>query len=193
MHVGYRERAKSVDKPGQTIPSRLGLQAPFRLLGDEGRSGDLHGHDRRYTKKRRISVSSESTYLQPATADGNAESESDNRDRSQRHHPGLGLANINNKDLTSSTVSSSTSSVTDCLPKKPAKTYERRPRHKTRDDRYEKKQKKERAKTKARKAAKKGDKRKLKARSGAAPTHEFTAKNVTQDRLTVRYSLMMLW
>lgn len=193
MHVGYRGRARLVDKSGQTIPSRLGLQAPFRLLGDEDCSRDLQRHDRHHTKKRRISISSDTTYLQPATAPGKAESESDNRNSSRRHHPGLCLINIDDNDSASSTISSSSYSVTDYLPKKPAKTYERRPRHKTRGDRYEKKQKKERAKAKAKNAAKTGEKRKRKAKPGVIPTHNFMAKNVTQDRLTVRYSLIMLW
>lgn len=192
MHVGYRGRARLVDKCGQTIPSRLGLQAPFRLLGDEDCSRDLQRHDRHHTKKRRISISSDTTYLQPATALGKVESESDNRNSSRRHHPGLCLINIDDADSASSIISSSSYSVTDYLPKKPAKTYERRPRHKTRGDLYEKQQKKERAKAKAKNAAKTGEKRKRKAKPGVIPTDNFMAKNVTRDRLTVRYSLIML-
>lgn len=192
MDIEYKGRARPVDKPAQTLPSRLGLQAPFRLLGEEAHPQDLQRHDRHHTKKRRISVSSDTTYLQPATAAANAESENGKRSHSRRHHPRVDPYDVDDDDLTPSILSSSSYSVTDCSPKKPAKTYDRKPRHKTRDDRYEKKQIKELAKAKAKKAAKKGDKRKRKTRSGAAPTHNFTAKNVTQDRLTVRYSITML-
>lgn len=192
MHIEYRGRAGSVDKHGQTLASRLGLQTPFRLLGDEGHPHDLQRHDRPHAKKRRISVSSGTTYLQPATAAVNADSESDFRNRSRRHHQRAGPYDVHDNDLTSSAISSSSYNVTNCSPRKPVKTYERRLRHKTRDDRYEKKHVKELAKARAKKAAKKDGRSKRKARAGAAPAHEFTAKNVTQDRLTVRSFFVML-
>ncbi|SLM40131.1 hypothetical protein LPUS_10824 [Lasallia pustulata] len=181
----YRGRAKPVDKPGQSLASRLGLQAPFRLLGDENHTQDLQRHERPRMKKRRISVSSGTTYLQPATAAFNVDSESDNRKRSRQRRSRLGLYKADSDDSTSPNISSSSSSVTECSPKMPAKPYERRLRHKTRDDRYEKKQDKKLAKTRAKKTMRKDGKRKRKAISGAAVAHAFKAKNVTQDRLTL--------
>ena len=191
MHIGYRGRARSVDKPGESLASRLGLQAPFRLLGVEGHPQDLQRHGRHRMKKQRISVSSGTTYLQPATAAVNTDPESDNRNRSRQHRSRGGVYNVEDNDLTISTIPSSSSSVTECVPKKPAKTYERRPRHKTRDDRYGKKQVEKLEKARAKKAEKKDGKRKRKASSGAALAHEFRAKNVTQDRLTVRFLFMI--
>lgn len=76
-------------------------------------------------------------------------------------------------------------------PEGPTKQYGRRPRHKTKDDKYEVKQpgrKSEKHKGKKEKRdakAKQGKKRKRKERSGDALMHTFSAPNVAQDRLTV--------
>lgn len=83
---------------------------------------------------------------------------------------------------------SSPSDATIALPEKPLKTYERRPRHKTREDHYELKENKKRAAAKAdEKAAPRKSKksRKRKEKSGAALMHGFSAACVDSDRLTV--------
>ena len=75
-------------------------------------------------------------------------------------------------------------------PEKPAKTYERRSRHKTREDRYEVKQgktHKEENKQELKKKNKKQGKRKRKEKSGAALMSSFSAKNIARDRLTVSF------
>ena len=77
------------------------------------------------------------------------------------------------------------------LYKNPAQRYERRPRHKTKADKYEIKQDgnkstKKREKKEKKTSASKRDKRpKRKERSGDALVHTFSAPNVAQDRLTV--------
>ena len=70
-------------------------------------------------------------------------------------------------------------------PPKGTKAYERKPRHKTKKDKYDLKQnrKSEKAPVKTEKPTTKRAKRKEK--SGAALLHKFTAKNVASDRLTV--------
>lgn len=73
--------------------------------------------------------------------------------------------------------------------RRPKESYERKKRHKTREDRYELKQdKKDRKETEARKktANKKKEKHKRRAVSGTALMQDFSAKNVAPDRLTVR-------
>ena len=76
-------------------------------------------------------------------------------------------------------------------PKKRAKQYERKPRHKTKEDKYEVKRTgrklgiRPRTKEKTNGAVKKDKKRKRKQRSGDALMHTFGAPNVAQDRLTV--------
>ncbi|KAL8776578.1 MAG: hypothetical protein Q9213_008214 [Squamulea squamosa] len=74
-------------------------------------------------------------------------------------------------------------------PDKAAKTYEKRPRRKTREDRYELKKDKKHDQTNEGRA-KAHDKRKKKRKgvekSGAALMQKFSAKNVETDRLTLR-------
>lgn len=77
---------------------------------------------------------------------------------------------------------------TTALPDKPAESYERRPRHKTREDRYELKDGPREKRTVADKDGweKKRKKHKRREKSGGALMHNFTAHNVVHDRLTVR-------
>ncbi|KAF1989562.1 hypothetical protein K402DRAFT_326571, partial [Aulographum hederae CBS 113979] len=73
--------------------------------------------------------------------------------------------------------------------------YERRPRHKTRPEKYEPRSDKERER-KRRGRAKKGDeskkrdktskRKRKKGKSGTDVSHNFHAKNVAQDRLTLK-------
>ena len=71
----------------------------------------------------------------------------------------------------------------------PTRSYERRPRHKTRADRYELKQDKAAKSLSAvqDESRRKTQKRKRREKSGAMLMHEFTAQNVSHGRLTVRY------
>ena len=69
-------------------------------------------------------------------------------------------------------------------------SYERRPRHKTRQDRYElkgnnKDSEKMKQATKKDRGEKKQKKHKRKEKSGTALMHDFAAQNVAHDRLTV--------
>ena len=77
-------------------------------------------------------------------------------------------------------------------PGKSARRYEKRPRRKTKEDKYDLKQDGKQP-TRSRKKKDKKDcvgtkqdkKRKCKERSGDALMHTFSAPNVAQDRLTV--------
>ena len=76
-------------------------------------------------------------------------------------------------------------------PMKNPRTYEKKPRHKTREDRYElKRNRMKKPSTKAAETTSRS-KNKRKERSGAALSHSFTAKNVEPDRLTVRISTVI--
>ncbi|KAI4192933.1 MAG: hypothetical protein LQ350_008529 [Teloschistes chrysophthalmus] len=85
-------------------------------------------------------------------------------------------------------MSSSSSSVAIVPPGGPSKTYERRSRHKTKEDCYELKQAKKRnqAKGKKNRVAGKPKKKKRKdaQKSGAALMQDFNAENVQPERLT---------
>lgn len=74
-------------------------------------------------------------------------------------------------------------------PKKGSKSYVRRSRHRTKEDRYKPKQTKgsrKKLKPNDRDAPKRKTKRGRNEKSGTALMHEFSAKNVANDRLTVR-------
>ena len=73
-------------------------------------------------------------------------------------------------------------------------TYEKRDRHKTREDRYELKKKKKKHKSDKpdgerkpkKKREKKGDKKRASKKAGEDLMNNFSSKSVAQDRLTVR-------
>lgn len=85
--------------------------------------------------------------------------------------------------------SSSASSEKFRLLRKDTKDYERKPRRKTREDRYELKRSKPKKKTREdqkENAARKKAIRNRKLKTGTTLMHEFVAQNVMHDRLTVR-------
>lgn len=149
------------------------------------------------TPKRKRRLSSISSYLEPARFVAHTGAEAEDQVQPMVSFSRGSVANSVDTASRSSSVSLDSSTVISVSPEKPAKSYERRPRHKTRGDRYEikqaketKKRKKEKIEKKAKKAhaAKKDRKRNRGEKSGAALMHNFTARNVTRDRLTVRYS-----
>jgi hypothetical protein len=78
------------------------------------------------------------------------------------------------------------------LPSTPKETFEKRARHKTKEDRYDPKKKRsksEKATEKKRsKPKKKGDRKKAAKKAGEDLIRNFTSKNIGQERLTVRSS-----
>lgn len=169
------------------LAKRLGLHPPFQAMDlkqlDSEKRLDLTG-TMRYRKRKRSS--SATSYLEPAVADDPIEAGNDVRDGdATRSLPNAGPGEEIEISSSSSALSSSSPS-----PVKPAKTYERRARRKTKEDRYElkqdKKAKKERVKGKKTKNKEASRKRqKSSKKSGATLLHNFTAKNVASERLTV--------
>lgn len=172
------------------LAERLGLHAPFRTFKDHSDNGiaDVQGRPR---KRRRIR-SSPSSYLEPAAANDLSDNDHDRLVRtttlrSVNERPVLGHRG---KDISS--TASQGSEMLLPSPEKLLKSYERRPRHKTRQDRYELKDSNKDS-VKTLKTAKKDlgenkqkkQKHKRKEKSGAALMHDFAAQNVAHDRLTV--------
>lgn len=94
-------------------------------------------------------------------------------------------------------LASSDSGVSSHLasPAPPKETFEKRPRHKTREDKYEpkKKEKEEKnrvseGKSSRKKREKSGDRRKAAKKAGDELIQNFSSKNIAQDRLTIRPS-----
>jgi len=165
-----------------SLAERLGLHAPFRTFGDD--DGELgHSTDAAHRKGKRRGTVSSSSLLEPAEID-----------------PGIGHEDAEREDLYKLRARATGSPFHDGgisgseggskLSNSPAtkpKSYERRSRHKTREDRYDLKQDGKRSAKKQKKAGAAGTdrKRKRKEKSGNTLMHDFTASNVAQDRLTV--------
>ncbi|KAL8689919.1 MAG: hypothetical protein Q9224_004529 [Gallowayella concinna] len=169
-------------KDGRNIAEQLGLHAPFRSIATRGmdlqHDSELEGQ--RHKRKRK--PSSSPLYLEPAVQTETAQDptvvESGKRGRKRQQ---------DNVD-----ISSHASTTTVDSPAKPAKTYEKRSRHKTRVDRYDLEKDKKPAPTresekKGRIKSKKG--RKCVQKSGAALMQDFSAKNVETDRLTRQHAV----
>ena len=184
---GKHSIANPVDPDGLVLAERLGLHPPFRTFKDHS-DGSIPKVKNR-TRKRKRSWSSSSSYLEPA-----AVSDLDNDDDRPSHatmlrtvstRPALGDRGNNNSHTTSQS-----SEMVDPSAEKKLKLYERRPRHKTRIDRYELKEnirhgKKTKQDAKKESGKKKPKKHRRKEKSGAALMHDFTAQNVAHNRLTV--------
>ena len=176
------------DGPG--LAGRLGLHAPFRILRD--RSDDSVPEVQSRQQKRRRCRSSTSSYLEPAAA----EPFSDNDYARSSHSTILRTVGtrpaLNDEDNNSPPQASKDSVTLLPPPEKLSISYRKRPRHKTRKDRYELKESgrhREQTKqdTKKNRKGTKPKKPKRKEKSGAALMHGFTAQNVVHDRLTVSY------
>ena len=176
---------------GHGLAERLGLHAPFRILRD--RSDDSIPEVQSRSQKRRRSRSSTSSYLEPAAAN----SFSDNDHAHSSHSTilrtvGTRLA-VGDEDNNGPPTVSKDSGVLQPPPEKLLISYRKRPRHKTRKDRYELKEssrhrentKQDTKKNLKEKKEKKAKKPKRKEKSGAALMHGFAAQNVAHDRLTV--------
>ena len=160
---------------------KLGLHAPFRLFASRGADERpvLQNNDGR--RKRRRSPSTASSSLKPALQVEESEEESEDVEDPRTYKTSHAIRKPSGERMSSSILVSE-------LPEKPSKTYERRKRHKTREDRYEMKGGAKRAKTqKSEKEAGAKPKKKKKRiqKSGSALMEDFNAGNVQPDRLTV--------
>ena len=176
-------------RPGDPgFAESLGLHPPFRTFSLQSEDTLLHQEDPLRTRKRKRKASSTISYLEPALVDEltdaeNAKWKSHERAGTRRLPPSDG-----DGELRSLCGLLGRPDQTTVLPEKPAESYERRPRHKTREDRYELKDGTREKKKVANKESqeKKQKKHKRREKSGGALMHNFTAQNVAHDRLTVR-------
>lgn len=194
-HQRKRESSKEPSKEVRTSHQRahladeLGLQSPFRAFAhDNDRPEIEHGANHQHRKRRRRS-SSFSTSLEPA-----ATIDLTNPDAGAYDVP-LNILNRPRANIGSRTrsVPSTSSAGRDKHVREdeqePAKRYEKRPRHRTREDRYEVKKSKKASEKSAPKddSPMKVKKRKRKDKSGAAVMHDYRAPNLLHERLTVSF------
>ena len=169
------------------LAERLGLHAPFRTFPDHGKDDHLEKHNPSDSRKRGRRLSSSSA-LEPAGGHlgrNHSHGEARHKEGSANHYERRRPSSRLDHEAADSASDAASSS------KKPPKSYERRPRHKTKGDKYTVKKPSTKAEKRKRKkgetsgARKQNKKRKRKERSGDALLHTFSAPNVTQDRLTV--------
>ncbi|MCJ1468972.1 hypothetical protein MMC07_007603 [Pseudocyphellaria aurata] len=183
-------RGENLRPCDENLPQVLGLYAPFRSFGREKTDMDMNQDPARSSRKRKRKISSISSYLEPATFVVHPEVGDDDGDHTKA--PGLHVldADLDGSASRSFDDSPHSLAIKSISREKVNKVYERRPRHKTRESRYEVNQVKE-----AKKRKKKDEnmpkkdrkrKRKCKEKSGATLMHNFTAQNVAHNRLTLR-------
>ena len=184
----HSKATAAVIPDGHGLAERLGLHAPFRTLRD--RSDDSVPEVQSRPQKRRRCRSSTSSYLEPAAA----EPFSENDHARSRHSTILRTVDtrpaLGDEDNNSSPPASKHSVMLLPPPEELSTSYRKRPRHKTRKDRYELKESSRHAEktkhdTKKNRKEKKPKRPKRREKSGAALMHGFTAQNVVHDRLTV--------
>lgn len=170
----------------QDLAKRLGLRAPFRTPGNDDDGRGIHAMDTYRPYKRKRSASSQSSYLQPAPTIELTGQPIDEKAIANRPKVSDRIQKPRKVDLPSPSkshdVKDDFSSAT-----KPLKSFERRPRHKTHEDRYKVKENLEtKPKSRDRHAGRSSRmKTRPKGMTGAALLHDFTAKNVSNERLTV--------
>ena len=173
-----------------SLVKRLNLHAPFRSFADGSDLEDRHASQSNRVRKRRRSPSSTGSYLEPAVLPVRTITNHEDRKASERH-----MHHQSHDGTVSESSSPPLQSSNECSdpPEKQMMTYEKRSRHKTKEDRYELKPGKSRVEERRKKEKKGADTKKRKnskpqRTSGNALVHDFAARNVAPDRLTARFS-----
>ncbi|MCJ1242917.1 hypothetical protein MMC30_000113 [Trapelia coarctata] len=179
-------RTSDEAQQGTILAERFDLNTPFRHMETKDPEGVRLLNDPAKQRKRHRS-SSTSSSLEPAALDHVIDGDDENirknhNSRNRRHQAVNSHQERHHERPTSASSRSSESEAT--LAKQP-RPYERRPRHKTKEDKYELKHGKERKRPE--KEKKKSTRRQSRnSKTGATLLHDFTAENVTSERLTLR-------
>lgn len=170
------------------LANRLGLGAPFRSFGGDSLDPSPSDPVARH-KKRDRHIRSSSSVLEPAAADTVAgKDELTSKKKVYHDSQDQGGSPLNAKSILHNLSPGPTPIV-----QKPQKTYQRRPRHKTLEDKYQMKEKircSKKPEEDHRKQVGKRRKCRGKEKSGNTLLHDFKASNVAQDRLTVSVTII---
>lgn len=175
-----------VGHDNRNFAQRLGLRTPFRAFGTNHNHKEVKEDMGISVPKRKRSLSSTSSYLRGRA--GQIIREAGDREYPKHLKPVVHTARLNkNISESPSHVRRSSLGAANLL-KKHAKPYERQARHRTREDHYTLKE----TKTAKRQKIDEGEhspkmkgKRKRRGKSGSALMHDFAAKNIAHNRLTV--------
>ena len=180
----YRLNKSTRDENSSGVARKLGLYSPFQAMERKAFNQECHLEDMGASRKRKRKISSSvSSYLEPGILKTPTRT-------NQQTFPNTAIRKASSKIKKHGSDTASSSPLrlireAAIPPLKPPKDYERRPRRKTKKDKYELKQgrKSETVRTKRNGPTIKKVKRKEK--SGVALSHKFTAQNIASDRLTV--------
>lgn len=184
----------SFERGTRNLARRLGLRTPFRTL--DNNQNQVHAKENFAIpiEKRKRSLSSSSSYLRPR-ARRRSFVEADGREHLICPKP-AGHADESDRGIAKSSFHLPRSSAAEPNSfKTVAKPYERKSRHKTREDHYILKEAPKVSKHKTDEGenlARKKGKRKRRGKSGSALMHDFTASNVAFNRLTVSPALKQM-
>lgn len=169
----------------ESLPQRLGLYAPFRSFGRHSNDMDVDQHSiPASARKRRRNISSASSDVEPATFQTHTELETNGC-----VHRSMPTASADIAEL-KETVSDSKNAYSDMSNHSRGRTekiYGRKPRRRTREDRYDLKQGNVVEKPRKRKKRHHAPERegKWRKKSGSGMMHDFSAENIAPKRLTV--------
>ncbi|KAL8957702.1 MAG: hypothetical protein Q9183_005986, partial [Haloplaca sp. 2 TL-2023] len=169
------------EKVHHNTAEELGLHAPFRSFASRGADERLVLQNNDGRRKRRRSPSTASSSLKPAVQLEESDDESKCVEDPRTYKTSFAIRKHQEERPSSPILVSE-------IPEQPTKIYERRKRHKTREDRYELKEGAKRAKPRKSEkeaGAKPKKKKKRIQKSGSALMQDFNAGNVQPDRLTV--------
>lgn len=191
-HYVVQASRRSPWEPGlddENLPQRLGLYAPFRSFGRQSNDMDVDQHTiPASARKRKRDLPSASSDVEPAIFQTRTKLKT-----SGRAHRSITSARVDTESEES--VSDSDNALSENI-------YERKPRRKTREDRYDLKQdiyvKNSRKRTRESHGRKRDGRRKdgkrrggerrygkRRKKSGSDIMHEYVAKNIVPKRLTV--------
>lgn len=187
IYQGNLHSPVSSEHDTHQLAQRLGLRTPFRNLDSNQRQVYAKEDGAKSTGKRKRSLSPSSSYLQPRDR-RRTSAEAEDREcliscRFARH-----AAGPDRSIAKSSCYLPGSSTAPLNFFKALAKPYERKPRHKTREDHYTLKEASKVPKqnpNESESPVRKKGKRKRKEKSGSALMHDFSARNVAFGRLTV--------
>ena len=171
------------------LAERLGLYSPFRKFKEPHGDEEVDTGALSRPRKRRRRNSSADSYLETLKVETNTKHSHRKTNPVDKSWSIIEDRKDAKRHARHSTSISEKSEMKVPSPDRATKSYERRARHKTREDRYDlketKKTQRKRDTDKENTKEKRVQPRKRKEKSGAALMHGFTAQNVSHDRLTV--------
>ena len=174
------------------MAERLGLHTPFQAMDDV--SSDPPWEPGRPSRRQngQENGSSELSSIEPPPMKRIAKGRKRSYDDRPRYHHRHSRRPVSRSASDSTRPSQASIDFQDLVrslpPAELRKAYERRPRHKTRADRYELKEKGKQPKDDLPTTEPPRKKRKKKAKRRESYEHTFAAQNVASDRLTVNFS-----